>query len=43
MAAQDVEDFLEADDLLNQNINFPPEVIAAIDQVLDLIALYKLN
>nr|CAG4650778.1 EOG090X024P [Simocephalus serrulatus]SVE94101.1 EOG090X024P [Simocephalus serrulatus] len=32
MAAQDVDDFLD-DELINQYIVFPPEVIAAIDQV----------
>ena len=33
MATQDIDDFLE-DDLLNQHIAFPPEVLAAIDQVM---------
>nr|CAG4649978.1 EOG090X024P [Sida crystallina] len=33
MAAQDIEDFLDNDDLLNQHITFPPDVLAAIDQV----------
>jgi len=32
MAAQEVDDFLD-DELVNQYIVFPPEVIAAIDQV----------
>jgi hypothetical protein len=32
MAAHEVEDFLD-DELVNQYIVFPPEVIAAIDQV----------
>lgn len=32
MATQDLDDFLD-DELINQYIVFPPEVIAAIDQV----------
>lgn len=32
MAAQDVDDFLE-DELISQYVSFPPEVVAALEQV----------
>ena len=39
MAAQDADDFLD-DELINQYIVFPPEVISAIDQVCFIIVIF---
>lgn len=35
MAAQEIDDFQD-DELINQYIVFPPEVVAAIDQVMPI-------